>query len=549
MVRCSRSWRRGTLAAAIWVCMTANAAAAPIDTGSDELALRLDLTLRYNFGRRVESQDPAILLDPNSDDGDRNFGRHSTVSNRIDLLTEFDLVYRNTFGARVSAAGWYDRAYSGSFDNTSVATSNHLVDGVPAIGLSPYADRYYAGPSGEFLDAFVFGSFDLGTTRLNVRAGRHTVTWGEALLGGGAINGVTYGQTPLDQAKAVSSPGIEAKELFLPLTQVSASLQATPELSFAAQYFFEWDATRGAEAGTYLATSDAMQFGGESLILGPGARALHGRDITPRDRGDWGIATRWSPTWLDGTLGFYVRNFSDRIPQLVINSGAANEYLLSYASDIDLYGFSLAKDVAGVSMGFDLNYRRNMPLVSDPLVVTSTAGYPARGEAPGARGNTWHMVLNGLFSTGPSWLSDSLDLAAELAWNRWESVTQGEELFKGRTGYTQIDRVTRDAVGIAINVTPTWYQVLPAANLSMPLSYSTGLRGNSAVAGGGNDGAGSWAAGLALDVANRHHFELKYVDYFGDYVTDSNGAVSAANGGTAMLKDRGAIFFTYKTSL
>lgn len=50
----------------------------------------------------------------------------------------------------------------------------------------------------------------------------------------------------------MSSPGIEAKELFRPLTQLSTSVQATPELSFAAQYFLKWEQSRGAEAGTYL---------------------------------------------------------------------------------------------------------------------------------------------------------------------------------------------------------------------------------------------------------------------------------------------------------
>ena len=521
--------------------------AGSIATGNEEIELRVDLTTRYNLGRRVERQAPAILLNQNADDGDRNFGRNSTVNNRVDLLSEMDFVYRKRFGARVSASGWYDQAYRGGFDNTSVGTSNHLKNGTPATGLSPYAKRYYAGPSGEFLDAFVFGTFDLGGVPVSARAGRHVVTWGEALLGGGATHGVGYAQSPLDGAKALSSPGIEAKELFRPLTQLSTSVQATPELSFAAQYFLKWEQSRGAEAGTYLGASDAMQFGGESLILG-NTRVLRGRDITPRGRGDWGLATRWSPQWLDGTMGFYVRNFSDRLPQVILNTGT-NEYLLAFASDIKLYGFSLAKDIGGASVGFDLNYRRNMPLSSDVATVASSAGYPAPGQVPGARGNTWHAALNAMGSTGPTPLFDSLGWSTELTWNRWASVTQGASLFKGRDGYTEIDRVDKTAIGFAINLTPTWYQVLPGANLSMPLSYSRGLRGNSAVTGGGNQGAGSWSAGLALDLSGRHSLELKYVGYFGRYVTDATGAASAANGGTALLKDRGAVFFTFKTSL
>lgn len=534
--------------AALFAGGAPSAMAGSIDTGNEEVELRVDLTARYNLGRRVQRQDPAILLNQNADDGDRNFGRHSTVNNRVDLLSEMDFVYRKRFGARMSAAGWYDRAYSSGFDNSSIGTSNHLENGMPAMGLSPYAKRYYAGPSGELLDAFVFGTFDLGGVPVSMRAGRHVVTWGEALLGGGATHGVGYAQSPLDGAKALSSPGIEAKELYRPLTQLSASVQATPELSFAAQYFLKWEASRGSEAGTYLGSSDALQFGGESLIVDGGTRVLRGRDISARDRGDWGVAARWSPRWLDGTLGLYVRNFSDRLPQVILDKGA-NEYLLAYASNIKLYGLSLSKDIGGASVGFDLNYRRNMPLSSDAATVASSADYPRPGQVLGSRGNTWHAVLNAMGSTGPTPLYDSLGWSTELTWNRWASVTQGASLFKGRDGYTEIDRVDKTAVGFAINLTPTWYQVLPGANLSMPLSYSRGLRGNSAVTGGGNRGAGSWAAGLALELSGRHSFELKYVGYFGRYVTDATGAASVANGGTALLKDRGAVFFTFKTSL
>ena len=43
------------------------------------------------------------------------------------------------------------------------ATANTLVNGVPTAGvLSNYTSRYAKGPSGEPLDAFVFGSATFG---------------------------------------------------------------------------------------------------------------------------------------------------------------------------------------------------------------------------------------------------------------------------------------------------------------------------------------------------------------------------------------------------
>ncbi|MDM0047421.1 DUF1302 domain-containing protein [Variovorax sp. J22R115] len=543
--------RHALSAAALVLCagtwLSANAF--EIDTGNDDLQVRWDNTVRYNLGRRVQSQDPVILKNINADDGDRNFGNNSIVNNRVDLLSEFDVVYQKKFGARVSGAGWYDNAYSGSLDNTSVATSNHLVNGQPALGLSNYTKRYYEGPSGELLDAFAFGSTDLGTMPLSFRAGRHTVNWGEALLGGGAIHGITYGQSPLDLAKSFASPGIDAKELYRPLNQISSTLQATSELSFAAQYFLQWDASRLPETGSYLGFNDALQFGGQSLLLAPGVRALRGPDLTPKNSGDWGVMSHWSPQWLDGTMGVYVRNFSDKLPQIVVKATGPRQYFETYGDDVDMYGVSLSKQLWGVSFGADLNYRRNMPLNSDVVQITSLAQLPAAGDLLGARGDTVHGVLNAIGSVPSTPLFNSASWSGELTWNRWTSVTQGAQYFKGRDSYTAIDKVSKDYFGLALNFAPTWYQVFPGADLSMPLSYSVGLSGNSAVASGGNKNAGSFAVGLGLDLYSKYRFDLKYIGYFGDYTLNTAGAIAVANGSQTYLRDRGAIFLTFKTTL
>src|SRR6188508_978265 len=79
-----------------------------IATGNPDLALRWDNTVRYNAGWRVQSQDAAILGNPNFDDGDRNFRNGSLVTSRIDLLSEFDFVYQRRFGFRTSYAAWGD---------------------------------------------------------------------------------------------------------------------------------------------------------------------------------------------------------------------------------------------------------------------------------------------------------------------------------------------------------------------------------------------------------------------------------------------------------
>ena len=67
---------------------------------------------------------------------------------------------------------------------------------------------------------------------MNVKIGRHTNYWGEGLLFG--AHAISYSQAPLDGAKAVTSPGIETKEVFLPIGQISVKAQATDNLTLAA---------------------------------------------------------------------------------------------------------------------------------------------------------------------------------------------------------------------------------------------------------------------------------------------------------------------------
>ena len=111
-----------------WALMAAAACVLPahavdIATPDPELKLRLDLTPKYSMGYRLKNPSPALVafnpaVDPgtiNEDDGDNNFGR-GLISNRLDLLGEFDLSAKN-FGARISANGWHDSAYLHANDN------------------------------------------------------------------------------------------------------------------------------------------------------------------------------------------------------------------------------------------------------------------------------------------------------------------------------------------------------------------------------------------------------------------------------------------------
>lgn len=309
-------------------------------------------------------------------------------------------------------------------------------------------------------------------------------------------------------------------------------------------------------------------------------RLNNGHTFTPDQSGDFGLMAKWSPAWLDGTMGFYYRKTSDILPNIALQpttvgpaqlvSGIAGSYNQFYVDDIDIYGISLAKNIAGVSFGMDLNYRHNMPLSSVVATVNpspAAAGQPGvissfNGENGVARGNTVHAVINGLTTFGPTPVWDTAPLLVEVAYSRWLDVTENKQLFKGEDWYNGIDKVTKDNYIMGMNFTPTWYQVFPGIDMYLPVSYNVGLAGQSSVQLGGNKGTGSYSVGVGMDVRTQYRFDLKYVDNFGDFDTcnaPNEGAIAGTKcvpgqatsfaGIPAQLKDRGMVALTFKTTL
>lgn len=528
-----------------------------IETDNRDIEIAWDNTLRYNLGIRAENIGQ-VANSTTSDEGESKFDKGDIVTNRIDILTEFDFIYKGDYGLRLSAAAWYDDAYRDgkAKPNPELNSPGSYIDNK----YSSYTKRYYAGPSGEVLDAFVFGRFHLGEMPLAIKAGQHTVYWGESLSLGASLNGIAYSQSPLDLIKGFATPGAGAKELFLPLTQISAQLIATDTVSVAGNYYLDWKPTRLPEGGTYLGPADFIAYGPDGLI--PGVVNNEGM-VEPDARGDWGIHTLWRPYWLDGTLGFYYRNFTDKIPAFYLTG---SEYRTYFGEDIDLFGISLSKQIGSMSFGAELSYRNNMPLVARTLGQAAYDPILHPNGVPGfidnsyqARGKTLHgsASLLGMLPKSPLW--DSGSFRAEVIYARLQSVDKNKDMYHG-VGYGTCDAsrrvelganfrdegdqcATDDMWGISLTAAPTWLQVFPGVNLSMPLAYSHTLKGNAPTQLGGNEGNGNYSIGVSADIYSQYTVELKYVDYFGDVkrTQNANGdtAITGANGLSTLLLDRG----------
>ena len=536
---------KSTISVAIAMAfLSSGAQAMSIDVGNPDVELRWDNSIRYNVGVRTGGVNDAFYKSAGNDETEGRFKRGDVVTNRVDLVSELDMIYKGKYGFRVSGAAWYDDAYNGSSVRNPALTNSGNYAGDKYNG---YADRYIHGPSGEILDAFVFGAFELGGTTLNLKAGQHTVYWGESLYSAG--NSIAYSMSAIDTIKSATSPGAEAKELFLPRKQVSGQWQLTNELSVGAQYAFAWKPFRLVPGGTYFASGDSSRSDYAA------AGVPNGPDIEPDQRGDFGVNLRWSPSFIPGTAGFYYRRFGEKLPWGITQLAPTPSVRLVYARDTELYGLSFTTNVATVSVGAELSYRKNTALNASSYTVRPANGVSATyDEAEGPRGNTMHALVNGVYLLPRTALWEGGTLQAELNYSRLLSVTSHADRFNGEgyacpAGRDRSDGCsTKDAIGINVGFTPSWPQALPGWDISMPTSLAYQIKGNGPALGGGNEGALSWSAGITGTLYSKYEFSLKYADTQASYkVNPATGVVTTTNG-TAVQNDHGWVFFTFKTT-
>jgi len=427
------------------------------DTGNPDLEVRWDNNFKYNAMMRVEDQSSDLLKGRNTgdvpgyspllggltDDTNLAFDQWDVVSNRFDILSELEVVWKRNFGFRVSGAGWYDFAYGDESShpgynktlfqsypasdprNGRYADTWGLISGKPGEYSNNTEDYMYKG--GELLDAFVFGSFNVGDMEASVRAGRHTLFWGQSLLLSGAVHGVGASMAPIDLNKGFAVPGTEARELFMPTNKLSGSLQINQNVSLNAYYSFEFESHRLPWVGSYFEIAEITTNDAEFLTLLPGQIDPVTKQLVSAPRqgfvqnasehpedGEYGISAQIIFPESGWELGLYYLNYHDKGPSGVIGAvdygqflsasvAGVNEALLplipliwpsdvpysefdryygggypawgvgrfkwAYKEDNDLFGLSLSKEIAGISFGFEAVYRKDTPLYYDGAAV------------------------------------------------------------------------------------------------------------------------------------------------------------------------------------
>ncbi len=308
---------------AIIVCNVGTGARAADFPAPDGYTISWDNTLLYTADVRITPPNSALLANPNGDDGDRDFAPGLT-SNRLDWHSVLN-ISKDDFGFEASFEAWYDSVYHTRTANNSPATFNAI--SVPNTAF-PKAVRNLEGQYIDLTDTFVYGNLGVGGVPVSVRIGRQTLLWGESLFFD--ENAIAAAQSPVDYLKIFGSPDGYAKDVYLPVGQLSVIAQPSSDVSLAAYFQFEWRPSRLEGVGSYFSTTDVLGTGAERLFLGKGLFLLHRADGSPA-RAQFGFSAHKSLGDFD--LGFYALTYDSKYPVLIVApygkplpSGLAGEF-------------------------------------------------------------------------------------------------------------------------------------------------------------------------------------------------------------------------------
>jgi len=312
-----RRSRIGTAIALAFMVGMPSAFAFEFKSESGEVTGSFDTTLSAGALWRMDKRDSNLISianggtsrDPNSDDGNLKYDNGELVSTVFKATHDLEVKYRN-FGAFLRASYFYDPTI-------------HSKNSLPSKAVDELGD------GAEILDAYVYGAFDLGGRKLNLRLGKQVVSWGESTFIQNGINVLN----PVNVSR-LRAPGSELKEGFIPTLMVYGSQEITDNMSVELALPAEWKETKIDPAGSFFSTTDFASEGGNIAYTGFGRRndlngaagtfllnanaalwAPRSKDREASDSGQYGVGLRFFlPEFNNTELGVFHANYHSRTP-------------------------------------------------------------------------------------------------------------------------------------------------------------------------------------------------------------------------------------------
>jgi len=405
----------------------------------DDTSLDFDVSLTYSAAWRTDDPDsksPSI--------GNNNFDKGDMTNNRFSALIDIDLQHKD-YGIFVRPRAYYDEVYNDGkfFDKTQDLHRNKA----------------------EILDAFVYGVFDVADRPVSLRIGQQVASWGESLF---ILNGISAAMSPID-ATAANVPGVELKDLFLPVGQIFTDISFLDTLTFSGFYQWDWEKTRIDETGSFFSTSDLVDDASRE-VFGP----LRGDDDDPDDQGQWGAALRYVSEYLNDTeFGIYYINYHEKLPiladidnfALAIAPGGpfpgAGPYHLAYDEDVQLLGASVSGIIGDINVAGEVSYRQGFSVpVQSPVLLDYE------------KADVFQAQVSAISIMPQTNFYSNMQIIGEVGVNTVVGGLAGKQLLNDDTAW-----------GGTLKASIDYYQILPLLDLNIPITYKFNPDGVSSVQG------------------------------------------------------------------
>ncbi len=545
---------------------------------NDDLKVDFDTTMTYGRMWRVEQRSRDILDYPeayktygysidqinqkeliqraNSDDGSRNFDKGDVVSSRFAVVSDLDVSYKNVglflrpqiFYDEVpyGETNWNDKYIDPAFTDPAAGPGmgwNNAYSSGAIERTSHFTDDYKdtLGYKARFLDAYVYGSFDIGGRNLELRIGRQVISWGEALMLQG---GIAFAQNRND-ASAATAPGVELKEIFLPTGAVYGQMNIDEENTVEAYWQYEWLPSTLFPTGSYFSMQDFID--GDTFVTAPYTTTyMLRKDFDPGDNNQWGFAFRH--LLAEGTeMALYIVNYTDKYPMFWAQNVSATEggldplapaadglgggYAINYFDKIRLYGLTLNTVVNGVQVGVEYAYRANAPIVPACTAKNLMKGHckdpswEAAGSIPSTdledgaldaaqlyswpdRAEVHTLNIGGTYIFQPTALWDTATLVGEVG--SWYIAGYGNEDLQ----FAHLGAFTQYGEGMSMQFMPEYKNVMEGVDLVIPFFMNYGIDGSMSTFNY-NEHALWWSIGAEATYLEHWRFATYYNNYSG----------------------------------
>ncbi len=313
----------------------------------------------------------------NTDDGNLNYRRGDGVSTVTKGMIEVDAKVAD-FGAFVRAIAWRDFVLADGARPWGNLPNNYT----PGIPLGESSNSSYGRYGGAaLLDAYLYGSFTVAETPLQLRVGRQTIPWGVPTTIPGGFSWLGPVNSP-----AARRPGVTPEETIIPIPAAFTRIGVTSTINVEAFYQFAFQRAEPFACGSFFGAADYLADRCDKVLTGGGAIndrqslatgnfAKRSPDRPVSDGDQLGLGLTYKAEAIATQFGAYFAQYHSRtavvsairagrvIPIVPGDPDGLNaRYFLQYPEAIRVFGGNAVTRLPELTAFAEIAHRPNQPM-------------------------------------------------------------------------------------------------------------------------------------------------------------------------------------------